>query len=162
VIQTNDKGKQGAAPSRWTIRSIGFWAASGVLLLWGMGGASIYVAYFLESPKEFALTAEIAANRVAYAEYIANIPSWAIAVGIAAAVARLLGAIALLLRSAWALPLYLVSLPLFLIALFRAFVLANASTVMSPGHIATEGVFVALGVFAIWFAYTFKSNGTLS
>lgn len=143
------------------MRSIGFWAVSAVLLLWGLGGASIYVAYFLESPKEFALTAEIAANQIAYAEYIANIPPWAIAVGIAAAAARLLGAIALLLRSAWAFPLYLVSLPLFLVALFRAFVLADAATVMSPGHIATEGVFVALGAFAIWFAHNFKSNGTL-
>ena len=126
-----------------------------------MGGASIYTAYFLETPQEFALTAETAANRDVYAEYIANIPLWAIAVGIVAAVARLLGAIALLLRSAWALPLYLVSLPFFLMALYRAFVLADVAKVMSLGHIATEVGFVTLSVFAIWFAYKCKTNGTL-
>jgi len=141
--------------------SITFWVTAGILLLWGMGGASIYIAYFLETPQEFALTAETSANRDAYAEYIANIPLWAIAVGIIAAVARLLGAIALLLRNAWALPLYLVSLPFLLVALFRAFVLADVAKVMSLGHIATEGVFVTLSVFAVWFSYKFKANGTL-
>ena len=126
-----------------------------------MGGASIYIAYFLETPQEFALTAETAANRDVYAEYIANIPFWAITVGIVAALARLLGAIALLLRSAWALPFYLVSLPFFLLALYRAFVLADVAKVMSMGHIATEVVFFLLSVFAVWFAYKFKANGTL-
>ena len=72
-----------------SVPSVGFWVTAGILLLWGMGGASIYIA---------------------------NIPLWAIAVGIVAAVARLLGAIALLLRSAWALPLYLVSLPFYNLA----------------------------------------------
>jgi len=144
-----------------SVPSVGFWVTAGILLLWGMGGASIYIAYFLETPQEFALTAETAANRDVYAEYIVNIPLWAIAVGIVAAVTRLLGAIALLLRSAWALPLYLVSLPFFLLALYRAFVLADVAKVMSMGHIATEVVFVTLSVFAIWFAYKFKANGTL-
>ena len=45
-----------------------FWVISIALLLWGLGGASIYVAYFLETPGEFAETAETAANRQAYAE----------------------------------------------------------------------------------------------
>lgn len=141
--------------------SIIFWVTTGILLLWGMGGAAIYVAYFLETPQEFALTAETAANRDAYAEYVANIPLWAIAVGIIAALTRLLGAIALFLRSAWALPFYLVSLPFLLVALFRAFVLADVASVMSAGHIATEVIFVTLSVFAIWFSYKFKAIGTL-
>ncbi len=87
-----------------------FWVISIALLLWGFGGASIYIAYFIETPEEFAETAEAAANRQAYADYIANIPSWAIAVGLIAATTRLLGAIGLLLRRAWALPLYIISM----------------------------------------------------
>jgi len=140
---------------------ITFWVIASILLLWAMGGASIYVAYFLETPQEFALTAETVTNKDAYAEYIANIPLWAIVVGIIAAVSRLLGAIALLLRSAWALGYYLVSLPFFLIALYRAFILADVARVMSMGHIATEAVFLLLSLFAIWFSYRFKVNGTL-
>ena len=144
-----------------TVPPISFWAISILLLLWGLGGASIYVAYFMETPAEFAQTAETAANREAYAEYVGNIPFWAIAVGIIAAATRLLGAIALLLRRAWALPLYIISVVFFLLALYRAFVLANVASVMSGGHIAIEVVFLALGVFAIWFAYKYKTSGML-
>jgi hypothetical protein len=138
-----------------------FWLISIALLLWGVGGASIYVAYFIESPGEFAETAETAANRQAYAAYIANIPFWAIAVGMLAAVTRLLGAIGLLVRRAWALPLYVISVVCFLIAFYRAFILANVASVMSGSHIAVELVFLALSVFAVWFAQESKSRGIL-
>ncbi len=138
-----------------------FWIISIALLLWGLGGASMYVAYFIETPGEFAETAETAVNRQAYAAYVANIPSWAIAVGMIAAATRLLGAIGLLLRRAWALPLYVISAVLFLIALYRGFVLANAASVMSGSHIAVELVFLGLSVFAVWFAKANKSGGVL-
>lgn len=134
---------------------------SAALLFWGLGGASIYIAYFIETPAEFAQTAETAANRQAYADYIAAIPFWAIAVGIIAAVTRLLGAIGLLLRRAWALSLYIISVVFFLVALFRAFVLANVSSVMSASHISVEFVFLALSIFAVWFARQNKSKGIL-
>jgi hypothetical protein len=144
-----------------TVPPVSFWVISIVLLLWALGGASIYIAYFIETPEEFARTAETAANRDAYAEYVANIPFWAIAVGICAAVTRLLGAIALLFRRAWALPLYVISVAFFLVALYRAFVLANVANVMSGGHIGIELVFLALSLFAIWFAHKHKTSGTL-
>ena len=140
---------------------VSFWVISIALLLWGLGGASIYIAYFIETPEEFAETAETAANRQAYADYIANIPFWAIAVGIIAAVTRLLGAIGLLLRRAWALPLYIISVVFFLFALYRAFILADVASVMSGPHIAVELVFLALSIFAVWFARESRSRGML-
>ncbi len=130
-------------------------------MLWGLAGASIYVAYFFETPEEFAKTAETAANRQAYADYVANSPYWAIAIGIIAAVTRLLGAIGLLLRRAWALPLYIISVVFFLGALFRGFVLADVSSVMSGSHIAVEIVFLALSFFGVWFARQNKLKGIL-
>ena len=139
-----------------------FWVISSALLLWGVGGASIYVAYFIETPEEFARTAEAAANRQAYADYVANIPFWAIAVGMIAALTRLLGAIGLLLRRAWALPLYIISVVFFLVALYRAFILANVASVMSGPHIAVEFVFLALSVFAVWFTHESKLRGILT
>jgi hypothetical protein len=138
-----------------------FWAFAVLLLIWGLGGTSIYVAYLIETPQEFAASAETAAHRDAYADYVADIPAWAIAIGMIAAAARLLGAIALLLRRAWALPLYVVSLTFFLAALYRAFVLANAGEVMGEAHIAVEAMFVGLNLFAIWFAYDSKARGLL-
>ncbi len=144
-----------------TTPSLWFWVISVALMLWGLAGASIYVAYFFETPEEFAQSAETAANRQAYADYVANIPYWAIAIGIIAAATRLLGAIGLLLRRAWALPLYIVSVIFFLGALFRGFVLANVSSVMSGPHIAAEIVFLALSIFGVWFARQNKLTGIL-
>ena len=141
--------------------SVSFWVISVALMLWGLAGASIYVAYFFETPEEFAQTAETAANRQAYADYVSNIPYWAIAIGIIAAATRLFGAIGLLLRRAWALPLYIVSVVFFLGALFRGFVLANVSSVMSGPHIAAEIVFLALSIFGVWFARQNKLTGIL-
>ncbi len=145
-----------------TVPSVSFWVISIALLLWGLGGSVIYIAYFIETPDEFAQTAETAANRQAYADYVANIPFWAIAVGIIAAATRLLGAIGLLLRRAWALPLYIISVAFFLGVLYRAFILANVASVMSGPHIGVELVFLALSVFAVWFAHENKSKGILN
>lgn len=138
-----------------------FWVISVALLLWGFAGASIYITYFIETPEEYAEMVETVASRQAYADYVANIPFWAITVGIIAAAARLLGAIGLLLRRAWVLPLYFISLVFFLVALYRAFILANAASAMSGPHIAIQLVFVALSIFAVWFAYENKSRGIL-
>jgi len=145
-----------ASPSIW------FWLVAFALLIWGVAGASIYVAYFFQTPYEFAQSAEIAAHRDAYAQYVADIPAWAIAVGIIAAVARLLGAVGLLLRRFWAQWFYTISLVFFLVALYRAFALADAGDVMSRGHIAIELVFFGLSVFSIWFSYLYKKRGILA
>jgi len=129
-----------------------FWAVATLLLLWGIGGASIYVALLFETPQEFARGAETAANQAAYAEYVSNIPWWALGAGILAAASRLVGAVGLLFRRVWARACYVAATVFFLVALFRAFVLADVASVMSPQHVATEGLFLALSLFGIWFA----------
>jgi hypothetical protein len=138
-----------------------YWVSTILLLLWALGGASIYIALYFEGAERFAQTAETAENRAAYAEYVAHIPWWAIAAGIVAAVTRLGGALALLLRRAWALPLYVVSAIFFAVALYRAFFLADVASVMSPGHIAVEALFLSLSLFAIWFSFSNSRNGVL-
>ncbi len=138
-----------------------YWLISVALLLWALGGTSIYVAYFIESPAQFAQTAETAANRAAYADYIANIPAWALTVGIVAAATRLAGAVGLLVRRRWALPFFVVSAAFFVVALARAFLLAGVADVMGGRHIATEFVFLALSLFAIWFAHRSGVRGLL-
>jgi len=141
---------------------IAFWVIATVLLLWGLAGLSIYVALYFETPEEFAAGAETAAHAQVYADYVANIPAWAIAVGVIAAVTRLGGAVGLLLRRAWALRLYSLALIFFLAAMFRAFILANAATAMSPRHIVIEIVFVALSIFAVMYAKQMKCQGILT
>jgi hypothetical protein len=129
-----------------------YWLVTALLMLWGLGSVSMYTAYFVETPEAFAQGAENAEHRSAYADYVASLPVWAVAVGVGAALARLLGAIGLLLRRAWALPLFIAALILFLVASFRAFILADVASVMSGAHIAVEILFFALSAFAVGFA----------
>jgi len=132
-----------------------------LLLVWGLAGSMIYIFYLVETPQDFALTAETAVHREAYAQYISDIPTWAIAIGIGAALARLLGAVLLLFRRRPAFLLYIISTLLFLAAMFRAFVVARVAEVMSGPHIAIEFVFLALSFYAVWFARRSASRGIL-
>lgn len=141
--------------------SVWYWVICVVLLVWGVLGTLVYAALLVETPEQYAAGVENAAHEQIYAEYVRNIPVWAFAVGIAAAACRLFGAVGLLMQSAWAPPLYVLSLIFFLAALFRAFVLSNAAEAMSARHIAIEVVFVGLTLFAIWFAYANKAKGVL-
>lgn len=139
-----------------------YWAIVLFLVLWGALGLSIYVAYFFfESPAEFARTAEDAAHREAYARYAANIPAWALALAVLAAVTRFLGALCLLLRRGPAVMLYALSLALFLSTLVRAFVFDTAASAMSVRHVGIEIAFVALGAFAVWFSWRSRAHGIL-
>ncbi len=73
-----------------------------------------------------------------YADYIAAIPSWVIGVSLLAAITRVLGAIGLLLRRAWALTSYVISLLCVVIIMFRAFVLADVASVIRTSQIGVE------------------------
>ena len=142
--------------------SLAFWLIAGLLFLWALGGVSIYAALAFEGAARFARTAETAENAEAYAAYVSAIPPWALGLAIAAAGARFAGAVALLLRRAWALPLFAISALLFIATLVRGFVFSNAASVMNAAHIAVEGVFLALSLFAIWFSADAKARGILA
>ncbi len=142
--------------------SVMFWVISAALLLWGLASVSIYVGYFVEGAEDFANSAESVENAQAYADYITNIPLWALGAGMMAAVTRLFGAFGLLARQAWALSLYVFSTVLFLVALYRAFVLANAASVLNGWHIGIEIAFIALSIFAVCFAAKNRSKGILN
>lgn len=158
MIQGGDSPPSDGAQRR---APIWFWFSAIVLLVWGIAGTLIYVWFFSESPEEFARRAEIEANWEGYAEYVANIPWWAVGAGVVAAATRLLGAVGLLLRRAWARPLYVISTVGLSVALFRAFVLADVATVMSRSHVATEVVFMALSLYGVWLSRAGESRGLL-
>ncbi len=138
------------------------WIIAAALFVWALAGIAIYVGYFVEAPEQYAQGVEDATHRSAYAEYVKNIPWWAIGAGIVAAVARFLGALALFRRRACAVPLYRISLAFFLVALFRAFVLAHVWEVMSAGHMAIEALFLLLSGFAVEYSARQRSAGILT
>lgn len=145
-----------AKPTIW------FWVISAALLSWGLAYAFLVLFTFvLSSPEDWA---ELAANgviRQEYADYIARIPLWVIAMTVIVAVTRLLGAICLLLRRSWALPLYAASMILVFVIMYRGFVLANVASVIRNSQIGVEILFIALSIFAVWFARRAKTRGLI-
>lgn len=132
------------------------------LLAWGLAYAGLVIfSFFVATPEDSAALVADGVIKQEYADYIANIPAWVVAVSIMAAITRVLGALGLLLRRAWALPCYVISLISVVIIMFRGFVLAGAASVIRPSQIGVEIVFMLLSIFAVWFAANSKARKIL-
>jgi hypothetical protein len=142
--------------------SVGYWVVSSTLLLWGLAYAFLVIFTFvLSSTEDWAELVASGVIRQEYADYIARIPAWVIAVTEIVAVTRLLGAVALLFRRSWAFPVYVASMILVFIIMYRGFVLANVASVIRSSQVGVEILFIALSIFAVWFAHRAKSRGLI-
>lgn len=140
---------------------IWFWVLAVILLLWGLMGAWVYYDFAVSTPESMAKYVADGVYTQEYADSLLNTPAWHTAVFAIAVFSGLLGALCLVLRRAWAVPLYMISLLCVIISLFFMFVIAKSHTMMSGGQIGMEGVVFALGVLGVWFARKAKANGWL-
>ncbi len=141
---------------------ISYWLISGFLLLWGLAyGGLVVFTFALATPEHFQALVEEGRIRAEYAQYIAQIPLWAIIATLLVAITRLAGGCALFLRRRWAVPCYAVSLVVVVTLMFRAFVFADVAAVIRPSQIALEAGFLALSVFAPWWARRQRQHGLL-
>jgi hypothetical protein len=133
-----------------------FMVVAVVLVLWGLMGCASFYAHVAYGP-------EMASNPTDWDRaFYAAMPGWlnwvyAVAVG-----AGLLGSIALLLRSKWAKPLYIVSL--IAVILQFGYVFVSTDLIAHKGVLVATGfpIFIALvAVFQIWFADLAQRRGWL-
>lgn len=130
-----------------------YWIVTGFLLLWGSAYAGLVLFTFvLSTPEHWAALVSKGRITAAYADYISEIPRWAIGATVTVALTRLFGAVFLALRSLWAFPLYSASLVLVVIIMFRGFVLADVASVIRTSQVVLEFVFLAISVFAVWYS----------
>ena len=143
--------------------STAYWIIAGVLLVWNVVGLMFYY-------QQSTLTVDLmmdAGLTDAQIAHITNTPAWAHA-GYALAVnAGVLGALLLLLRKAWAIPLFYISLAGALIQDLDAFVLRDAMEVWSTPSAAFPPyvlplVVIVICVFEIWYARSAKTKRWLS
>ena len=118
-------------------------------------------SFFIATPEHWATLVQDGRIKAEYAVYISEIPAWVIGITLVAALTRLLGGIALLLRKGWALPCYVISFIFVAIIMFRGFVLADVASVIRNSQVVLEFVFLAISAFAVWFAYANRNNGIL-
>ena len=114
-------------------------------------GLTIF-SFFLAGPQDW--TRLVSENRILpeYVDYIAAIPTWAVALTVVAAATRFAGAIGLLLKQRWSTWVYSLSLVCIVIIMFRGFVLADVANVIRASQIALEFAFLGLSLFAVWFS----------
>ena len=132
-----------------------FWIIGGLALVWNLIGVWAYVVQVTLTERD--LLAYPEAERGLYAD----LPIWATSAFAIAVTAGAAGCILLLLRSLWAVPLFLVSLVAILVQMYHAFVIADALEVLGWIGAIRPTLIVAIGVGLIWYSRMAKDNGWL-
>lgn len=138
--------------------STAYWITAGVLLVWNLIGLMFYYQQSTLTP-EIMMEAGLTPQQIAH---IVNTPAWGHS-GYAIAVnAGVLGAILLLLRKAWAVPLFALSLVGALVQDLDAFVLRDALEAWGSGGIILPALVIAICGFEIWYSRAAKAKGWLT
>ncbi len=141
---------------------IWYWIIAVILLVWGLMGIWIFYDFISTTPESMAKYVADGAFSQAYADHLMSTPAWATAVFALAVFTGALGALCLVLRRAWSVPLYMLSLLFIVISLINTFLITKAHKLMGTGQIAMEMLVLVLGGFALWFAITAKRKNWLS
>lgn len=133
-----------------------FWWISGALLLWNIAGIASYVSAVTMSPE--ALAAMDPAER----EIFANTPAWATAAYAIAVNGGTLACVFLLMRKAWAVPVFIVSLIAVVVQFFHVFVLTDLLQIRGATSTIFPLVITLIGVYEVWYAVNAKKKGWIS
>ncbi len=138
--------------------SITFWILSGAALIWNLFGMLIYFEQVTATPESFA-AANYTPEQIAFLE---STPVWVTSVFAISVTAGVLGAVFLLLRKTWAVPLFVVSLASVLIQNVHSFLLTDVVAVFgtTPVIIQTTVIVIALGL--VFYSLRVRSKGWLS
>jgi len=130
-----------ASPRRWT-----FWVIAFIALLWNLIGMAFFVMQVRLTPEM--LAAMPAAQRAVYAAT----PAWINIVFGVAVVSGVLGAISLLLKKRWAVPLFLVSLLAIVVQLVGAYAVTPVWQSSGAAGLALPVMLVVIALYLWWYA----------
>ncbi len=136
--------------ARWHL-----WVIGVLSLLWNAMGA---FDYLMTQTQNEAYMSEFTPEQL---EFFYNFPSWMVAFWALAVWGGVLGSVLLLLRKAWAVPVFLVSLVCMVVTAFHNFVLANGMELMGgAGTLFTIVIFV-IAVFLYMYSKNMRTKGVL-
>lgn len=131
-----------------------YWIIAGTLLAWNLIGLYFYYQQSILTPEVMA-NAGLTPQQIAH---ITNTPAWAHS-GYAIAVnAGVLGALMLLLRKAWAVPLFVLSLVGALVQDFDAMVLRDGIEAWGTSALALPVIVIVICLFEIWYSNRAKAK----
>lgn len=133
-----------------------YWAVAVVALLWALAGCFAYVTQVGTSAEELARLPQ------AQQDIWNAMPTWATAAYAVAVWAGLGGAIGLLLRKAWARPLYLLSLAGIVVQFGWVFLVTDILTTVGPSSAAFPAFILIAGVALVWLADHSRKRGWIA
>lgn len=133
-----------------------FWIVAGVATAWNLIGLMIYYQQMTVTPE--VLAQSLTPVQVAF---LTNTPAWATSAYAIAVNAGLLGSVLLLLRKAWAIPLYVISLIAILVQDLHAFVLADGLGVWGTNGLILPAIVIVIAVFLLVYSRNAKARGLI-
>ena len=137
--------------------TVTFWIVSGAALIWNLLGLAVYYMTVSATPEQ--LAAQYSADQIAIIE---NTPVWATSAFAIAVTAGVLGSLFLLLRKAWATPVFIISLAAVLVQNVNTFVLTDSIAVFGMAPVYIQSAIVVVGVFLILYSRSAKRQGWLN
>jgi hypothetical protein len=131
------------------------WIVGIIALLWNSFGAFDYVATHYRM--DFYMS-QFSAEQLAY---FYGFPAWATAAWAIAIWTSVAGSVGLLLRKAWAVPMFAISLVALIISTIYNLGLSNGAEIMGAGGVAFSAVIWIVAGFLLFYSRAQKSNGAL-
>ena len=134
-----------------------FWIIAGVALVWNILGISIFYMQVSAPPEVLQ-----AAYSEAEYEFLSTIPAWATSAYAVAVATGVLGCILLLMRKAWAIPVFIVSVAAIIVQDAYSFVIADAIEVFGVGVVALPIVVLVIAIGLVFYSRSAKDKGWVS
>ncbi len=134
-----------------------FWIIAGAALVWNLIGILFYVS-------EVTATPEVMAENYSQAQvdFLIGKPFWATAAFAIAVNAGAIGSLLLLLRKAWAVPIFVLSLAGVLVQNAHAFGLANGLEIWGTNGLILPAIVTVISLALLWYSHETRKKGWIS
>jgi len=134
-----------------------FWIIGGAGLVWNLIGLLFYVSEVTATPDAMA-----GGFSQAQIDFLMSKPVWATAAFAIAVNAGVAGSLFLLLRKAWAVPMFVLSLAGVLVQNVHAFGLANGLEVWGTNGLILPAIVLVISLALLLYAHATKKRGWIS
>jgi len=131
------------------------WIVGGLSLLWNIVGAFDYTATQMRLESYMS---QFSAEQLAYFD---GFPAWAVAAWAIAVWSSLLGSLCLLLRKAWAVPLFGIALAGMVFTALYNFVLTDGMAMVGTGGLVFTAVIWVIAISLFFYARAMARRGVL-
>lgn len=133
-----------------------FWIISAVALIWNIMGFINFISQTFMSEESLAALPEEQQT------LFESVPMWMTVIFAIAVISGTLGCLGLLLRKAWAIPIFLISLITILIQMLYALILSDMVAVMGTPAVVTSILVIIVAIFLYFYAKKCKEKGWIT